>query len=32
VSSYPYTEKTVRGMRQSLGFFWGSSLMRRLFG
>jgi succinate-semialdehyde dehydrogenase/glutarate-semialdehyde dehydrogenase len=32
VSRYPYTEKSVSDLRQAMKFFWGSSLMRRLFG
>ena len=32
VSGYPYTPKTVQDMSQGMKFFWGSSLMRRLFG
>lgn len=32
VSAYPYTAKTVQDMAQGMKFFWGSSLMRRLFG
>jgi acyl-CoA reductase-like NAD-dependent aldehyde dehydrogenase len=32
VASYPYTPKSLGDMRQALKLFWGSSVMRRLFG
>lgn len=32
LSTYPYTEKTVRDLVQGIKFFWGSKLGRRLFG
>lgn len=32
VSAYPYSVKGVEDMSKALNFFWGSSLMRRLFG
>lgn len=32
VSFYPYTAKTVSDMQQAMKLFWGSRLMRRLFG
>jgi succinate-semialdehyde dehydrogenase/glutarate-semialdehyde dehydrogenase len=32
IAKYPYTEKTVRDMAQGMKLFWGSPLMRRLFG
>ncbi|MDG2304974.1 MAG: aldehyde dehydrogenase family protein [Candidatus Binatia bacterium] len=31
-NSYPYTAKSVQDMAKGMKFFWGSSLMRRLFG
>ncbi len=31
-SSYPYSAKTITQMTQAMKFFWGSRLMRRLFG
>ncbi len=32
LSTYPYSPKTVRGMVGAMKLFWGSRLMRRLFG
>jgi len=32
VASYPYTAKSLADMRQAMKLFWGSPVMRRLFG
>jgi len=32
VSSYPYSNKTIKNMQGAINLFWGSKLIRKLFG